>query len=751
MRIFFGKIKPVADNKQIDEAYYETLSPTKLAEIKPSDYAFIVSGRDIHLWKAKELLDIDGHPRMEFEIIHKNLPLSTQKFIALKFFRLDISLMVLTVRQSLKAFYPIQLSDPTFSESMLVDKRTYENEQNFRKTIVLPNEKEIAENSTDIQLYFKDGKLKIVEAPFFDHTLFSYFIDNIDKLGKGRREKDKALSKIKEGQKSKTVYSFSELPILRTYDALFNPYGDQEVSIKDVKPEDENEANHSDPNELKSYNQIYYGPPGTGKTYFVQRNFCVEEESHETSKEHPIKLDIDANFWHLAPGRNGHLWNQLKQDNYLGYEWAHKDWGDLNKLTPKHIEEEGEGNYQLISYLREVETGDYICVISGRKLLGIAEVTENYNFERSEQTKYKFQTVPVNWIKKFDPPLYLNSSQTKTFVRLNDGRRWNNLLTLLRQNGFYFNESDIEENKFPKPKNYTFVTFHQSFSYEDFIEGIKPVLPESEEDQSTNKLQYEMAQGVFYQACDKAAQLAGYKSLQDCIGDNKTNRQKKFRTSGVLEHYLIIDELNRGNVAAIFGELISLIEDDKRLGAKNEITLNLPYSKSLFGVPLNLRIVGTMNTADRSIEALDTALRRRFSFEEILPNPFELDENIEMLDINPRKLLITMNQRIRKLLDNDHTIGHAYLIDVKNVDQLKTAFANKIIPLLKEYFYGDYGRVGLILGKLFIDVIAEKSTFMPIDKYEIGDLEDKTIFSVKDVYKMEDNEFITAVKAIYGG
>lgn len=215
-----------------------------------------------------------------------------------------------------------------------------------------------------------------------------------------------------------------------------------------------------------------------------------------------------------------------------------------------------------------------------------------------------------------------------------------------------------------------FTTFHQSMSYEDFIEGIKPGL-------GSGSLNYKIEDGIFKQISDTA----------------KDNLEKRY--------VLIIDEINRGNVANIFGELITLIEEDKRLGnSDDEMTCTLPYSKKEFGIPNNLYIIGTMNTADRSVEALDTALRRRFTFEEMMPKPELLSADVEGVDL--QKFLNTINKRICLLKDREHQIGHSYFMNVDSKDALIDVIFKNVIPLLQEYFYGDYEKIQMVLGDKFI-------------------------------------------------
>lgn len=219
----------------------------------------------------------------------------------------------------------------------------------------------------------------------------------------------------------------------------------------------------------------------------------------------------------------------------------------------------------------------------------------------------------------------------------------------------------------------SFVTFHQSFSYEEFLEGISVTT-----NNETKQTEYKIKDGIFKLIAKKAQ-------------DNPTQN-----------YVLIIDEINRGNVSKIFGELITLLEPSKRLGSSEQLTVKLPYTQEEFGIPNNLYIIGTMNSSDRSLTALDVAMRRRFVFEELLPDS-QLFKAVLIDGIDIQPLLEAINERIEYLIGRDYCIGHAYftpLLDKDNqtFDKLADILKNQILPLLQEYFYSDWEKIDLVLG-----------------------------------------------------
>lgn len=239
--------------------------------------------------------------------------------------------------------------------------------------------------------------------------------------------------------------------------------------------------------------------------------------------------------------------------------------------------------------------------------------------------------------------------------------------------------------------NFEMVTFHQSFGYEEFIEGIKAKTV-------NGQIQYSIEDGIFVKFCKRA------KQSQE-LGENKN-------------YLFVIDEINRANISKVFGELITLIEDDKRIkyidNKWSGSMVTLPYSETKFGVPDNVYIVGTMNTADKSIAMIDSALRRRFDFIELMPSAKVLanilDNNGVIEGVNIPRIMSILNERIMALYDRDHTLGHALFINISSLEDLQKVFQNKVIPLLQDYFYGDLVKVKAILNDKY-DVFVKRKQF----------------------------------------
>ena len=422
-------------------------------------------------------------------------------------------------------------------------------------------------------------------------------------------------------------------------------------------------------------NKIFYGPPGTGKTYHLQANLLGKYQS-KTS--------------------------ELSREELLDQFASKMTWADVSAVALNELKEAS------ISELMEHE-----LVLAKGRVSSSKSVRATLWGTILEHVPEECELVHV--ANRRNPIFWKNKVGNKSTFTL-----WSNLDD--KELAAYEQKSQ-EMNDFMTPRenvtanHFVFVTFHQSFSYEDFVEGIKPVM----EEDGDGELRYQIEPGVFKTICDTA------------------------RRNPAQRYAIFIDEINRGNVASIFGELITLIEPDKREGQANQLSVRLPYSKEEFSVPSNLDIYGTMNTADRSVEALDTALRRRFEFEEIGPH-WEAFQDKVCEGINVGDLLRTINQRIEHLLDKDHCIGHSYFYKVTDFQSLQQVFAKNILPLLQEYFYGDYGKVGLILGEAFVQVRNEHQTsFASFDHPDADLLQEKVVYDLQNPANVE----VEGYRAIY--
>ena len=380
-------------------------------------------------------------------------------------------------------------------------------------------------------------------------------------------------------------------------------------------------------------NIILYGPPGTGKTYLVNR-FANE---------------------FLEPQLQAQISSGEKKTKVL----EDLRWYQAIALA---MASDGKTRFKVPELLNSDVLQRYAALKSAQKVSNAVWGQLQMHADRSSTTiNYASRQPPYLFDKDSDSQWFL-TSQGKEYV---DETLRAELTALRHPEGRSLSTDDFVD----------FVTFHQSFAYEEFVEGLKPSVNED------GQVIYEVRPGIFRKACARAT--AAWER-------NKENPPK---------FLLIIDEINRANIAKVFGELITLIDDDKRLGERNALRVQLPYSGETFGVPPNLYILGTMNTADRSIALLDLALRRRFSFFEVMPKPSLLGY-FSPVDLSA--VLSILNERIALILDRNHQIGHSYFLKLKSAEDLHFAWYNRVLPLLDEYFYNDSERLFAVLGDGFL-------------------------------------------------
>lgn len=391
-------------------------------------------------------------------------------------------------------------------------------------------------------------------------------------------------------------------------------------------------------------NRIYYGPPGTGKTYELSKLLKREYEQAMTS--------VSKEEW---------------RNQFVGEKTAGLTWWEAAAAALYHL----GGKASVDTLLDHPFMKAIAAAKSANKSVRntVWGALQYHAIESSETVKMSKRMAPAVFDKLPD----------SSWILAGD---WEDAAADLKR---LVDEYDAGPPSAEYIKRYSFVTFHQSYGYEEFVEGLRPVL---DGDAETGEIQYEIRAGVFKDLCRKA------------------------RLAPDQQFAMVIDEINRGNISKIFGELITLIEPDKREGAVNAVSVTLPYSGESFSVPTNVDIIGTMNTADRSLALLDTALRRRFEFVPVMPDARDepgsplagLRVSLGEQVVDVPRMLDAINQRVEVLYDRDHCIGHAYftpLAQVPDGDErfvaLQQVFSARILPLLEEYFFEDWQKIRLVL------------------------------------------------------
>ena len=603
------------------------------------------------------------------------------------------------------------------------------------------------------------------------------------------------------------------------------------------------------------------------------------------------KLKIESTYNNVIK-QKGIQWNitmglyWIRPNTYINLDSKNREFIIKQKILPQQFIKEvnqfknvpnGEQYIQLCDLLLEkIKDGQYgyrdfkeLSFIAYERNMSVDTVTQ-HNTQNTDIAKNTILYGPPGTGKTYNTVMYA--------VAIIENKK---LEEIKKEN---YTEVIDRYNKYKEDGLIEFTTFHQSYGYEEFIEGIKPVIHSDEEDETD--IQYEVVPGLFKKFCDIAGKpilrkekcdiginesptiwkislegsgenstrtecmknehiRIGYDeygreitnlfkgaagrhilnyfindmsigdivmSCYDCntvdaIGvvtgeyewhdeyaqykrlrkvnwivkgikeniikinngsrlSNPTVYKLRMDLSDVMEiiekyskntieveekkknHVFIIDEINRGNISKIFGELITLIEPTKRIGQTEGQKVRLPYSQKLFGVPNNVYLIGTMNTADRSIATIDTALRRRFNFKEMLPDAEVLD-GIYVEDVSIKDIFIKMNKRITVLFDREHTLGHAYFLPLKDaptIETLANIFENSIIPLLQEYFYEDYEKIRMVLGDNQKD--SEDKQFITIEENDYNDLFGDTDYDFDEMSTYKINSFaLTNIEA----
>ncbi|WP_299681532.1 McrB family protein [uncultured Tenacibaculum sp.] len=794
MNIFFGKISTKFEKKQIDEGYYKAPKASTWfgndinGKIDVGDYAFIIGGNKIQLWKAREWGKHNEEECLWFDILNSNLGIKTNRFTALKLFKLTTDLIIHTSRSAKnRAFFKLEpLKQINLEE--ISNSNFYKNEDLYRKTVFNYNIPSDISWSEDLNFYFDNGELKLFRNSFTEESVLNSFRDNLSYSGRGAVLKDKLLKEVLKVRNIKDTLrlKYNQYSLRTVYDTFFCEYQTKEKYYllgafwKGIVPEDqmdrflknniwENGPDGSMSNEVseipinsnvairsldKKGNKMYIKAIGKViKNYKNGKRLDVEWKDDFNG----FKLNFISNYWSRVNEvkNNDHknaIWNHIYENNVPQVKMKENNYTpSLNQIF---YGPPGTGKtYNTVLEAAKIITGDEF--ISYDKALDV--------FNNQLGSQIEFVTFHQNYsYEDFIQGLRPDVKQKELSFNKTDG-----IFTKLVTNALfeYYKEyqkkhnNDKELTKLKIDLNEAYIDFlstliiNQEFETKtgavikivnftdkqniEFkpVNGVKPYLVSGRrllklykiysnineinnvsEDireaiggcnatmyyvalrEFSNFLKdYESNFTEFSNSYEEEEETLTYERKKELLLNFDISDIRTIQSESVKKYVIIIDEINRANISRVFGELITLIERDKRTHGKIPLSATLPSGEK-FIVPSNLYIIGTMNTADKSIALLDIALRRRFEFKPMYPK-YQLDNGIL---INNAELLEKINKEIINRKGHDFTIGHAYFMGEDY--SLENTINNKVIPLLLEYFMNDEKEVQSILNSAGVKV-----------------------------------------------
>ena len=668
MKIFFGKISGKFDTKQIDEGYYQApKDSTWYNGIHVGDYAFMIGGNRIQLWKARAWREManNENTRLDFDILISDTGLKIKDLIAFKFLKLTVDLIVKTTRSTggeKKAFFEMEIESSVLEEDLL-NPETYINKDNFRKIKTFLPKQSIDLNSYDVQLQFSEGKLILHPIRNCDEVIFGRFVDNTSYIGKGQSQKDKTLSILKA---SSNIIKPLNITIKDLYDSCMCKYVviSQNTKYWVINGYEQEKIKYDLENDsfvmyfqytvqkqgtvTQTLNTAKKIKPGDKVLLFNKNKFFGHSTFVETEVESTLETTLDDLLRNRSRNDDGEIvtftdapciYEDLKVENGFNGEWGQRlsveGWEDIHRSG--------------------------INVPGIMDNLGPNSIITNTIIQLSDNSFFDF-------VKKVLSGEVQNSKEYKKMNEIIDLLQYKKQIILQGPPGtgktYSAKKMAFELLGGNIPDRYKLIQFHPSYTYEDFVRGIV-----SEIDENGN---------IFYQTKNKI--IAEFAETATASEEN---------------YVLIIDEINRANLPSVLGELIYALE------YRNEPVQSL-YDidgDNSITIPDNLFIIGTMNTADRSVGHIDYAIKRRFAFVDVLPNAevIKTEKGKELFNI-VAKLFVKQKDGVNinsDFLASDFDyksvqLGHSYfLLKEGTPDEIKTELEMRlkyeIIPILNEY------------------------------------------------------------------